>query len=99
MHLFCVSHQVRSGDEKSLTDALRSAATAFPRLGEGRLWSDTSASAKVIVAGLHHPGDMVGPRSYRARAGDVVVAFDGWPVHRSGSWNGHDAAALLAHWP
>src|SRR5439155_27304594 len=90
--------KVPSVDEPSLTEALRAAGSAFPRFAEGTHWSVESDSGNVRVVGLHHPDDMVGPRSYRARAGDVVVAFDGWPVHRSGAWAGHDAAALLEHW-
>ena len=47
---------------------------------------------------MHHPDDLLGPRKYRARADDIVVGFDGLPVHRSGAWHGHDAEVLLAHW-
>jgi hypothetical protein len=100
MQLFCVSYGIRipSVEENSLTAALTAAGSAFPRFGEGTPWSATSASGNVVVATMHHPDDLVGPRSYRARVGDVVVAFDGLPVHRSGGWPAHDAEALLTHW-
>jgi asparagine synthase (glutamine-hydrolysing) len=98
MQLFSVSVGVPSVSERSLTESLRAAGSPFPRFDEGPVWSATSASGNVVVAALHHPEELVGPRSYRARVDDVVVAYDGLPVHRSGRWNGHDAHALLANW-
>src|SRR5438552_17032879 len=98
MQLFCVTRAVRSIDESSIAKALTATSSAFPTLGEGSPWSATSASGTVAVAATHHPDNLVGPRSYRARVGDVVVVFDGLPVHRSGAWSGHDAEALLRHW-
>ncbi|HEX4527311.1 MAG TPA: hypothetical protein VH108_11300 [Gaiellaceae bacterium] len=98
MQLFCVSSRVPGVDERSLSAVVRKAGDAFPQLARGEPWAVTSSSSEVVVAAFHHPAGMVGPRSYHARKGDVVVAFDGWPVHRFAGWPGHDAAALLANW-
>jgi hypothetical protein len=98
MQLFCVSYRIPGLDERSLGDAVRGAGRAFPQLEQGERWAATSVSGEVVIAALHHPRDLVGPRSYRARAGDHVALFDGWPVHRSGRWPGHDASNLLANW-
>jgi hypothetical protein len=98
MQLFCVSSHAPSVDAQALRAALRKAAGAFSQLAQAEPWTHTSASSEVVVAGIHHPEEMAGPRVYRARTSDVVTAFDGWPVHRSAGWSGHDAALLLANW-
>jgi hypothetical protein len=98
VQLFAVSHSVRGVTEQSLLEGVQAAGSAFPSFGDGEPWSATSRSGNVVVAAVHHPEQLVGPRRYRARVDDVAVAFDGLPVHRSGAWRGHDAEALLAHW-
>jgi hypothetical protein len=98
MQLFAVSFDVPSVRPGELCDALREAGRWFPRFAESAPWSATSASGDVVVATMHHPEDLLGPRAYRAEAGSLVAAYDGMPVHRDGRWAAHDAAELLAHW-
>src|SRR5215210_3923280 len=98
MQLFIVSRGRSAVNERALVAAVSGAAAAFPALAGGDVWSATSKSGDVAIAAVHHPDAVVGPRTYRARAGDVVVLYDGLPVDRSGRFRGHDAAALLAHW-
>lgn len=98
VQIFVVTIRWPGATPQTLSDAVRSATAAFPRLDPRTLMQDEYPQHEVCVAAVSHAREVAAPRSYRARNRKAAVLFDGLPVDRHGEFAAHDAAMLLQRW-
>ena len=97
MHLFVAICGSTQNLARRAVEALRQAAAIYPQLDATTFWSfgDTT---QVFAAGMHHAHHAVGPRVYRCQRDHQLTFYDGLPLHATGGFNAHDAAALGQNW-
>jgi asparagine synthase (glutamine-hydrolysing) len=99
MQLFAVACRAGGAeDEEALAEVVRGAASDFPRLAGGPLESGRSGSGRLAYAALAHPDELATPRRYRARRGELLALYDGFPVDRDARFDARDAGVLLERW-
>src|SRR5262249_40248000 len=98
MQLFVISISPDIGPPSELAAALLDAAQPYRHLDPNTLLTEASQSGVVKLAAVAHGSHQAEPRRYRAKRGNSVVLYDGFPVEPFGRYPAWDAESLLEHW-
>lgn len=97
MHTFAAAISVRDLSIGQLSEAVGRVGRES-RLDAGTLWSAQSGSGDLIAAGIHHAPGASGRREYLARSESALLAIDGLPLARDGSFAAWEATELAQRW-